>query len=65
MFLITGFVQSDSLQRVEDALKQTVDLTRQFMETQQLLYHAYTSTLASNYHYTSIKETEDVSDSIV
>lgn len=49
---VSGFVG------VDDILRQQVALTRQFMDSQQALYHAYTATLTSSYRYTSLKDTE-------
>ncbi|XP_042230573.1 NK-tumor recognition protein-like [Homarus americanus] len=43
---------------VKELMHQQVALTRQFLDSQRALYHAYTATLTSSHHYTSLNNTE-------
>ncbi|KAK7080831.1 hypothetical protein SK128_017102 [Halocaridina rubra] len=56
--LLEGYLASSSSVGIKDILHQQVALTRQFMESQKTLYHAYSATLSSSYHYTSLRDTE-------
>lgn len=47
-----------SIVGADELLRQQVALTRQFLDSQKSLYHAYTATLTSSHHYTSLLETE-------
>lgn len=49
-----------SIVGADELLRQQVALTRQFLDSQKSLYHAYTATLTSSHHYTSLLETEKV-----
>ncbi|XP_063852215.1 uncharacterized protein DDB_G0271670-like isoform X3 [Scylla paramamosain] len=43
---------------VEEVMQQQVALVRQFLDSQQVMYQAYTSTLVSSFRYTSLRRTE-------
>lgn len=53
-----GLFGMSSLVGVKDVMRQQVALTRQFLDSQQALYHAYTATLTSSHRYTSLSNTE-------
>ncbi|XP_047476326.1 uncharacterized protein DDB_G0284459-like isoform X2 [Penaeus chinensis] len=53
-----GTFSMRSMVGADELLKQQVALTRQFLDSQKSLYHAYTATLTSSHHYTSLLETE-------
>ncbi|XP_071537060.1 uncharacterized protein [Panulirus ornatus] len=56
--VIEGFVGLGGVLGVKEVMQQQVALMRQFLDSQQALYHAYTATLTSSYHYTSLRNTE-------
>lgn len=45
---------------LEEVMQQQVALVRQFLDSQQLMHQAYTSTLVSSHRYTSLRRTEKV-----
>ncbi|XP_063603943.1 uncharacterized protein DDB_G0271670-like [Penaeus indicus] len=53
-----GTFSMRSMVGADELLRQQVALTRQFLDSQKSLYHAYTATLTSSHHYTSLLETE-------
>ncbi|XP_037779610.1 uncharacterized protein DDB_G0283697-like isoform X2 [Penaeus monodon] len=53
-----GIFPMRSMVGADELLRQQVALTRQFLDSQKSLYHAYTATLTSSHHYTSLLETE-------
>ena len=51
---------SPAMLALHDMLKQQLDLTRQFMESQKYLYKSFTDSMDSNYKYTTMEDTKRV-----
>ncbi|XP_045129374.1 peptidyl-prolyl cis-trans isomerase 1-like isoform X2 [Portunus trituberculatus] len=54
----TSTLLSGSGLGVAEVMQQQVALVRQFLDSQQVMYQAYTSTLISSFRYTSLRRTE-------
>lgn len=57
-FTGVGSALSGGVLGLEDVMQQQVALVRQFLDSQQLMHQAYTSTLISSHRYTSLRRTE-------
>ena len=51
---------SPAMLALHDMLKQQLDLTRQFVESQKYLYQSFTESMESSYKYTTLEDTKKV-----
>lgn len=56
---------SPAMLALHDMLKQQLDLTRQFVESQKYLYRSFADSMESTYKYTTLQDTKKVGQILV